>query len=264
MLQENKTENRINPFFAPYNTPHDTVPFDRIRLEDYEEAFMEGIRRDDEATDKIVNDPEEPTFENTLARVDTEKGEHYYDLLSRVSNVFSCMMSAETCDEMEALAQKMSPILTKHANDITLNKKLFERIKFVHDHPNRELNAEEQMLLDTSYDGFVRSGALLDEEGKEKLRQLTEEASMLTLQFSQNLLKENKAFQAAYHRQGSTRRASRDCHCCSRAECQGAGEGRMDLHPRLPCLLSLHDLLYTARAPQADVHGSQYRVHTRQ
>lgn len=77
------------------------------------------------------------------------------------------MMSAETCDEMEELAQKMSPILTKHANDITLNKKLFERIKFVHDHPNRELNAEEKMLLETSYDGFVRSGALLDEEGKE-------------------------------------------------------------------------------------------------
>ena len=195
MLQENKTENRINPFFLPYNTPHDTVPFDRIKLEGYEEAFMERIRRDDEATDKIVNDPAEPTFENTLARVDTEKGEHYYDLLSRVSNVFSCMMSAETSDEMEALAQKMSPILTKHANDITLNKKLFERIKFVHDHPNRELNAEEQMLLETSYDGFVRSGALLDDEGKEHLRKLTEEASMLTLQFSQNLLKENKAFQ---------------------------------------------------------------------
>ena len=104
------------------------------------------------------------------------------------------MMSAETCDELEALAQKMSPILTKHANDITLNKRLFERIKFVHDHPNRELTAEEQMLLDTSYDGFVRSGALLDEAGKEKLRKLTEEASMLTLQFSQNLLKENKAY----------------------------------------------------------------------
>ena len=155
---------------------------------------MEGIRRDDEATDKIVNDPAEPTFENTIARVDTDKGEHYYDLLSRVSNVFSCMMSAETCDEMEEIAQKMSPILTKHANDITLNKKLFERIKFVHDHPNRELTPEEKMLLDTSYDGFVRSGALLDEEGKEKLRELTEEASMLTLQFSQNLLKENKAF----------------------------------------------------------------------
>ena len=194
MLDEKNIEKRINPFFEPYQTPHDTVPFTRIRLEDYEEAFMEGIRRDDEATDKLVNDPAEPTFENTIARVDTDKGEHYYDLLSRVSNVFSCMMSAETCDDLEALAQKMSPILTKHANDITLNKRLFERIKFVHDHPNRELTAEEQMLLDTSYDGFVRSGALLDEAGKEKLRKLTEEASMLTLQFSQNLLKENKAY----------------------------------------------------------------------
>ncbi len=194
-MQENDNiKNRINPFFVPYNTPHETVPFDHIQLDDYEEAFMEGIRRDNEATDKVVNDPEEPTFENTIARIDTEKGEHYYDLLSRVSNVFSCMMSAETCDEMEELAQKLSPILTKHANDITLNKRLFERIKFVHDHPNRPLTAEEQMLLDTSYDGFVRSGALLDETGKEKLRKLTEEASILTLQFSQNLLKENKAF----------------------------------------------------------------------
>ena len=194
-MQDNKnTEQRINPFFVPYNTPHDTVPFDKIQLGDYEEAFMEGIRRDDEATDKVINDPAEPTFENTIARVDTEKGEHYYDLLGRVSNVFSCMMSAETCDEMEALAQKLSPILTKHANDITLNKKLFKKIKFVHDHPNRELTPEEQMLLDTTYDSFVRSGALLDEAGKEKLRALTEKASILTLQFSQNLLKENKAF----------------------------------------------------------------------
>ena len=103
-MQDNTIQNRTTPFFVPYNTPHDTVPFERIRLEDYEPAFMEGIRRDDEATDKIVNDPAEPTFENTIARVDTENGEHYYDLLSRVSNVFSCMMSAETCDEMEESA----------------------------------------------------------------------------------------------------------------------------------------------------------------
>ena len=193
MLDENKPKNRTNPFFESYGTPHDTVPFDRIKLEDYEEAFMEGIRRDDETTAKVINDPAEPTFENTIARVETDKGEHYYDLLSRVSNVFSCMMSAETSPEMEELAQKLSPILTKHANDITLNKQLFERVKYVHDH-HRELTPEEQMLLDTSYDSFVRSGALLDEAGKEKLRKLTEEASLLTLQFSQNLLKENKAF----------------------------------------------------------------------
>lgn len=183
-----------NPFFLPYNTPHDTVPFDRIKTEHYEEAFMEGIRRDDEAIDKLINDPEEPTFENTLTRVDLSKGEHYYDLLDRVSSVFSCMLSAETSDEMDALAQKLNPILTKHANDVSLNRRLFERIKYVYEH-HRELTPEESMLLQTSYDGFVRSGALLSDEDKEKLRRLTEEASMLSLQFSQNLLKENKAYQ---------------------------------------------------------------------
>ena len=187
-------EKRLNPFFEKYNTPHGTVPFDRIHLEDYEEAFMEGIRRDEEQIDKIVNNPEKPTFDNTIISVDDEKdGEGYYDLLSRVSTVFFNLLSAETNDEMDALAQKMSPILTKHANDIRLNEKLFERIKYVHQH-HRKLTPEEKMLLDNCYDGFVRSGALLDAAGKERLRQLTEEASILGLQFSQNLLKENKAF----------------------------------------------------------------------
>ena len=185
---------KANPFFAPYDTLHDTVPFDRITISDYEEAFMEGIRRDDEEIDKIINDPEEPTFENTIARVDVSKGVGYYSLLDRVSTVFYCMLSAESNDELDALAQKMSPILTKHSNDVTLNKKLFERIKYVYEH-HRDLNPEEQMLLENSYDGFVRSGALLDEEGKEKLRAMTEEASLLSLQFSQNLLKETKAFE---------------------------------------------------------------------
>ena len=185
--------NRKNPFFEPYNTPHDTVPFDRIALDDYEEAFMEGIRRDDEEIEKTVNNPEEPTFENTIVRIDNEKGNHYYDLLDRVSNVFSCMLSAETSDELDELAQKMSPILTKHSNDVRLNKRLFERIKYVYEH-HRELTPEEKMLLDNCYDGFVRSGALLNDEDKERLRTLTEEASTLSLQFSQNLLKENKAF----------------------------------------------------------------------
>ena len=182
---------RVNPFFEPYNTPHDTVPFDRIRLEDFEEAFMEGIRRDNEQIEKTINNPEKPTFDNTI--VDTEEDEGYYDLLSRVSTVFFNLLSAETNDEMDALAQKMQPILTQHANDVRLNPRLFERIRQVHLH-HRKLTPEEKMLLDNCYDGFVRSGALLDEAGKERLRQLTEEASMLSLQFSQNLLKEQKAF----------------------------------------------------------------------
>ena len=189
--QDLTAEKRVNPFFQPYNTPHDTVPFDRIRLEDYEEAFMEGIRRDNEQIEKTINNPEKPTFDNTI--INTEEDEGYYDLLSRVSTVFFNLLSAETNDEMDALAQKMQPILTQHANDVRLNPRLFERIRKVHLH-HRKLTPEEKMLLDNCYDGFVRSGALLDEDGKQRLRQLTEEASMLSLQFSQNLLKEQKAY----------------------------------------------------------------------
>ena len=194
-MDENSIEKakHDNVFFNEYDTPHHTVPFNRIRFEHYEEAFMEGIRRDDEIIEKTINDPEEPTFENTIARVDTSKGEHYYALLDRVSTVFSCMLSAETNDQLDELAQKLSPILTKHANDVMLNKRLFERVKHVYEH-HRELTPEEQMLLEKSYDGFVRSGALLDDEGKDHLRKLTEEAGVLSLQFSQNLLKENKVF----------------------------------------------------------------------
>ena len=187
------SESRQNPFMQPYGTPHDTVPFDKIRFEDFEPAFIEGIRRDDEAIAKIVDNPEPPTFDNTIAWTDKTKGEHYYDLLDRVSNTFSCLMSAETNPRMEALAQKLSPILTKHANDVTLNPKLFARVKSVYEN-HRELTPEEKTLLEKEYDSFVRSGALLDENGKDKLRKLTEEASMLSLQFSQNLLKENKAY----------------------------------------------------------------------
>ena len=190
----NENIERTNPFFEPYNTPHNTAPFDRIRMEDFEEAMLEGIRRDDEQIEKIINNPAKPTFDNTIISVDDEKDKDgYYDLLGRVSTVFFNLLSAETNDEIDALAQKMSPILTKHANDIRLNERLFERIKYVHQH-HRKLTPEEKMLLDNCYDGFVRSGALLDADGKGRLRQLTEEASMLSLQFSQNLLKENKAF----------------------------------------------------------------------
>ena len=189
-----ESKERQNPFFISYGTPHDVAPFDRISLEDYREAFLEGIRREDEQIEKIINDPRKPTFDNTIISIDDEKdGEGYYDLLGRVSSVFFNLLSAETNDDMDALAQEMSPLLTKHANDIRLNERLFERIKYVHRH-HRKLTPEEKMLLDNCYDGFVRSGALLDVEGKERLRQLTEEASVLGLQFSQNLLKENKAF----------------------------------------------------------------------
>ena len=196
MTEENRGQripsNRVNPFYESYKTPHGTVPFDRIRMEDYEEAFMEGIRRDEEYLEKTINNPAKPTFDNTIINKEDDS-EGYYDLLDRVSTVFFNLLSAETNDEMDALAQKMSPILTKHANDMRLNERLFERVKYVHRH-HRKLTPEEKRLLDDCYQGFVRSGALLSPEDKERLRQLTEEASLLGLQFSQNLLKENKAF----------------------------------------------------------------------
>ena len=192
--QDNKNSIANNPFFNNYSTPHNTVPFHLIKLEHYEEAFMEGMKREKEELDKIINNEEEPTFDNTIIYKDETKGEHYYDLLGRASTVFSCMLGAETNDDLDALAQKMSPLLTQHANDMQLNEKLFKRIKHVYEH-HRELTPEEATLLQKVYDGFVRSGALLNEEGKEQFRRLSEEASLLSLQFSQNLLKENKAFE---------------------------------------------------------------------
>ena len=182
-----------NPFFEQYKTVHETVPFGDFTLADVEEAFVEGIRRDDELIEKITNNPEKPTFDNTIIYREDGK-EHYYAVLDKVSTAFFNLMSADTNDEMDQLAQKIQPMLTKHANDVRLNPKLFERIKHVHRH-HRRLTPEEKVLLDDAYKGMVRSGALLDDEGKEKLRQLTEEAGMLSLQFSQNLLKENKAYE---------------------------------------------------------------------
>lgn len=182
---------RKNPFFEEFNTLHDTFPFDRIKLEDFEEAFIEGIRRDNEQIDKCINNPEKPTFDNTI--INKEDNGDYYDLLDRVSTCFFNLLSCETNDEMDALAQKIEPMLTQHANDVSLNKQLFERIKAVHLH-HRRLTPEEKVLLDDTYQSFVRGGALLDEEGKSRLRKLREEASMLSLQFSQNVLKERKSY----------------------------------------------------------------------
>ena len=190
-----------NPFFEKYTTPHETAPFDKIKLEHFEPAFMEGMKRDKEEIELIINNPDEPTFDNTIIATQLADKEDYFSLSDKVSSVFFNLLSAETNDKMEELSQKMQPILTKHENDISLNPKLFARVKVVYDKyhsddakPERELTPEEATLLKVTYEGFVRSGALLDEAGKDKLRSLTEEAGLLSLQFSQNLLKETKAY----------------------------------------------------------------------
>ena len=123
-----------NPFFQKYATPHETAPFNLIKLEHFEPAFMEGIRRDNEELANIINNPDEPTFSNTIAIDYDDEREQYFSLLDNVSTVFFNLLSAETNDDMDDLAEKMQPILTQHDNDISLNPKLFERIKYVYEH----------------------------------------------------------------------------------------------------------------------------------
>ena len=177
--------NEQNPFFTRYNTPHQTIPFNLIRNEHYEPAMMEGMRKQDEEISHIIDNPEPPTFENTI-----EMLEKSGDLLDRVTTVFGNLMSADTNDEMEAIAEKMMPLLTEHSNNITLNDRLFQRIKSVYEQKDSlHLNKEQEMLLEKTYDGFIRNGANLSETDKGTLRKLNTELSMLTLQFSQNHLK---------------------------------------------------------------------------
>ena len=177
--------NEQNPFFTRYNTPHQTIPFNLIRNEHYEPAMMEGMRKQDEEISHIIDNPGPPTFENTI-----EMLEKSGDLLDRVTTVFGNLMSADTNDEMEAIAEKMMPLLTEHGNNITLNDRLFQRIKSVYEQKDSlHLNKEQEMLLEKTYDGFIRNGANLSETDKGVLRKLNIELSMLTLQFSQNHLK---------------------------------------------------------------------------
>ncbi len=178
-----------NPFFEPYSTPHGTVPFDHILFEDFEPAIREGMRREDEEIQCIAHNPEPPTFHNTIEALD-RSGE----MLERVTTVFFNLTSAETNDELDELARKMSPLLSEHSNNIMLNEALFLRVKAVHDAPPARLTPEQRMLLEKTYEGFCRAGALLDEEGKAKLRRITAELSETSLQFSQNNLKENQRF----------------------------------------------------------------------
>ncbi len=182
-------EQHKNPFLdKQYGTPYDTVPFGDILFEDYEPAVMEGIKRDDADIDRIVSNPEPPTFENTII----PKGDH---TLERVTAVFFNLLSANTNDDMDALAQKLQPILTEHSNKVLMNEGLWMKIKAVHDHPNRPLNAEEQTLLDKLYDGFVRQGALLSVEEKKELGELRKQLGLAELCFQQNELKEMNNFQ---------------------------------------------------------------------
>lgn len=167
-----------------FNTPYHSAPFDQIKNEDYLPAFKDLIQKSEAEINTIVNNSEEPTFENTIEAL-AFSGEQ----LDRASNIFFNLNSAETSDELQKIAQEVSPILTEYSSKISQNEALFNRIKKVYDKKEKySLNEEQQMLLDETYKGFVRSGALLNEEDKEKLKKISMDLSLKSLQFGQNVL----------------------------------------------------------------------------
>lgn len=186
-----------NPFLQDYNTLHHTTPFNQIKLEDYEPAIREGMRLEDEEIKAIVENPESPSFENTILALG-EAGK----VLDRVTTVLFNLMSAETCDALDEIAEKMMPELSEHSNNISLNEKLFERIKQVYLQKDEAgLSPEERALLEKTYDGFIRNGANLPDEDKETFRRLSKELSTLTLRFSQNHLKETNKYELVLQNQ---------------------------------------------------------------
>jgi len=181
----------MNVLLSKFTTKHNTAPFSQIKIEDYLPAFQEGITLAKAEIDAIVNNPEAPTFENTVVAMDFSG-----DILDRLSSVFFNLNSAETSDEMQKIAQEVSPLLSEFGNDITLNAALFAKIKAIYDQKETlNLNPEQTTLLDKKYKSFSRNGANLAEDKKDKLREIDKELSKLKLQFEENILAETNAFE---------------------------------------------------------------------
>ena len=180
-----------NPFLEEWNTPFGVPPFKRIQISDYEPAMAEGMARHNKEIAGIANNADAPSFANTLEAMD-QSGH----LLDKVSSVFYNLNSAHTNEDMQALAKAFAPRLSAHSDGILLNEALFKRIQSVYQQRDKlGLNEEQQTLLKKVHQDFVRGGANLDEAKKERLRQINERLSLLSVQFGENVLKENNQFE---------------------------------------------------------------------
>ncbi len=174
-----------------FDTKYDTAPFSKIKNADFLPAFQDAIVLAKAEIDAIVDNPEAPTFENTIEKLDFSG-----DRLDRISNIFFNLNSAETNDEIQKIAQDVSPLLSEFGNDIRLNAALFAKVKTVYEQKDQlNLNPEQATLLDKKYKNFSRNGANLSEEAKTLLREIDKELSKLSLQFGENVLAETQAFQ---------------------------------------------------------------------
>lgn len=185
-----KGEKSDNPFLGKYNTPFDVPPFDKIKNSHFMPAYLKGIEEQQAEIKAIITNSAEPTFENTIKPL-----EYSGQTLVKVSRVFGSLNSANTNDTLQQLSKDLSPILSKHRDDINLNDSLFQRVKSVYENRDKfSLTEEEKKVLDDTYKDFVRSGAALNDEDKDKLRKINAELSLLSVRFGQNLLAETNGF----------------------------------------------------------------------
>jgi peptidyl-dipeptidase Dcp len=183
-------EKNGNPFFSDFDTPFGVPPFELIKASHFKPAFLKGFEEQKAAVNKIISNRQEPDFNNTIKAL-----EYSSELLTKVSRVFGSLNSANTNDSLQAVNMEMAPLSSRHRDDINLNDTLFRRVKSVYENRDKfKLTQEEKKLLEDTYKGFVRNGAELSPEDKEKLRALNEELSLLSVKFGQNLLAETNAF----------------------------------------------------------------------
>ena len=187
-----KADEAANPFLSEFQTPYGTPDFNRIKTEHYEPAFLAGIDRQNEEIKAIVENPEEPTFENTIVALNNSG-----EVLDRVSGVFFALTEADTNDRLMELESKFAPMLSEHSDNIFLNQDLYKRVAAVHEMEAEgkiRLTSEQHFLLDKYYKGFVRSGAALDAEKQARLREINKELSTLTIEFGNHVLADNNAY----------------------------------------------------------------------
>ena len=186
----NKKVKSDNPFFNEYDTPFEVPPFEQIHAKHYMPALLKGFEEQKAEVKAIITNSDKPTFKNTIKAL-----EYSGELLTRVNRVLGALNSANTNDSLQAIAREVAPLASKHRDDINLNDSLFQRVKSVYENRDKfKLTEEEKKVLEDTYKGFVRNGAALSPEDKEKLRKINEELSMLSVKFSENLLAETNDF----------------------------------------------------------------------
>ncbi|MEG2855267.1 M3 family metallopeptidase [Bacteroides sp.] len=220
MMYSCATKTESNPFFTEFQTEYGVPPFDKIKLEHYEPAFLKGIEEQNQQIKAIIENADAPTFDNTIVALDNSS-----PMLSRVSAVFFNMTDAETTDSLTALSIKLAPMLSEHSDNISLNQELFKKVDAVYQQKGAlNLTTEQQRLLDKTYKSFVRSGANLNADKQARLREINKELSTLGLTFSNNILNENNDFKLFIDREADLEGLPESVRQSAAEEAKAAGQ----------------------------------------